>query len=72
MKSRPTDITFNETDWRRFVATCERQRLTSRPISHEEVCRVDAVTIGEHFNFDLIRLLIGDSLTDDYRARLGF
>lgn len=69
---KPTRMVVDEAKWRRFVSVCERQRLSPRPVTHDEACRVEMVTIGESINFALVEKLLGKALATDYRARLGF
>jgi hypothetical protein len=57
--------------YRRGQIACERERHAPRPLTHAEATRVEAVTIGERVNFPLIERLIGRTLAENWRARLG-
>lgn len=58
-------------EWRRFEQACEREKFAPRPLTHDEACRVESVTMGETINFDLVERLLGPALAANYRARLG-
>lgn len=56
---------------RRVQQKCAREYHAPRPVTHEEASRIDAVTIGERINFELVAVLYGREHAEDYRALLG-
>lgn len=57
--------------YRRGVIACARENCSPRKVTHDEAVRVEAVTIGERINFEIIAALYGRQHADDWRARLG-
>jgi hypothetical protein len=69
--SRTTPERLDPRTLRRCLSAFEREWLLPRPLTHAEASRVESVTIGERINFPLVEKLIGRTLTDNWRARLG-
>lgn len=68
---RTTPHTLDARTLRRCLGVFAREYHAPRPVTHEEASRIEALTIGERINFPLVEKLIGRTLTDNWRARLG-
>lgn len=57
--------------YRRGQIAVERERLAPRPLTHEEASRVEAVTLGERINFNIVAALYGRGYAEHWKALLG-
>lgn len=56
---------------RRCLGAFAREYHAPRPVTHAEASHIEAVTIGERINFEIIAALYGRNHADNWKARLG-